>query len=124
MDVAFIKQIARSAPEIIHVIIGDGARFHRKEGQDNEESLPGNVRILTLPPYSPELNPIEKLWDVVKDAVCTVNWKDLAALEERMTELLKEWWERPEGFSSLFTNSYLRSELNVTPKIFKSYLYC
>ena len=114
MDALFIKQIAASAPEKIHVIIGDGAGFHHKEGQDQEAALPKNVRILTLPPYCPELNPIEKFWDIIKDAICTVNWKNLDQLEEKMTQILREWWEKPEGFSSLFTHSYLRTELNAT----------
>lgn len=115
-DANFIKQISQSAPEKMHVIIGDGAGFHHKEGQSSEDSLPSNVRILTLPPYSPELNPIEKLWDIVKDEICTVNWVSLGELEDKMDSILKSLWERAEGFSSLFTNSYLRTELNVTNK--------
>ena len=113
-DAAFIDQIANNDPDKIHVIIGDGAGFHHKQDQDNEESLPENVRILTLPPYSPELNPIEKLWDVVKDTICNVNWESLEELESRLTKTLQSLWRKPEGFSSLFTNSYLRSELNAT----------
>ena len=48
-------------------MIGDGAGFHHREGQDGVESFAANIHVLTLPPYSPELNPIEKLWDIVKD---------------------------------------------------------
>lgn len=123
-DALFIEQISKNAPDKIHVIIGDGAGFHHKEGQDHGGKLPDNVRILTLPPYSPELNPIEKFWDVVKDVICTKNWKDLAELETKMTEVLKTWWERPDGFASLFASSYLRTELNDTTKPFKAGLFC
>lgn len=112
MDAAFIKQISESDPDKDHIIIGDGAGFHHKENQENGNAVPGNVHIITLPPYSPELNPIEKLWDIVKDGICTVNWPSLSALEAHMTEVLEELWKRQDGFSSLFTNSYLRSELN------------
>ena len=31
--------------------------------------LPGRIRIIDLPPHSPELNPCEQLWDIVKDSV-------------------------------------------------------
>lgn len=123
-DALFIEQVSQSAPDKIHVIIGDGAGFHHKEGQDHKGKLPSNVRILTLPPYSPELNPIEKFWDVVKDVICTTNWKDLAELEAKMTEVLKSWWDREDGFASLFASSYLRSELNDTNKPFKADLFC
>ena len=123
-DALFIEQISKSDPGKIHVIIGDGAGFHHKEGQDYEGKLPKNVRILTLPPYSPELNPIEKFWDIVKDVICSVSWKDLTDLESKMTEVLKSWWERPDGFASLFASSYLRTELNALNKTFKTILFC
>lgn len=119
-DAQFIKQVAESAPGKIHVIIGDGAGFHHKEHQEHGSALPENVRILTLPPYSPELNPIEKLWDIVKDGICNVNWSSLSELEDRLTERLRDWWERRDGFASLFTGSYLRSELNATNRTFKA----
>lgn len=115
-DAAFINQVSKSDPDKIHVIIGDGAGFHHKQGQDFEGAIPSNVRILTLPPYSPELNPIEKLWDVVKDSICNINWSSLGELESQLTKTLEDLWERVEGFSSLFTNSYLRSELNAINK--------
>ena len=121
MDGAFLRQIAESDPQKVHVVIGDGAGFHNKQNQDDKGKLPDNLHVLTLPPYSPELNPIEKLWDVVKDAICNVSWDSLEHLEIRLTEILRPMWERFEGFSSLFTNSYLRSELNASWKIGKSY---
>jgi transposase len=123
-DAVFLEQISKSAPEKIHVIIGDGAGFHHKQNQNNETELPANIRIITLPPYSPELNPIEKLWDVVKDGICNVNWKSMEELEERMTEVLASWWTKVEGFGSLLTNSYLRSELNATKNSDKALLLC
>ena len=59
----FYHQLAESDPESTHIIIADGAGFHIKEG---DERMPSNVRVITLPAYSPELNPIEKLWEVVR----------------------------------------------------------
>ena len=69
-DREFLNQISRNDLKCEHVVIGDGAGFHHREGQDGEECLPANIHVLTLPPYSPELNPIEKLWDIVKDKIC------------------------------------------------------
>ena len=42
------------------------AGFHHRDGH---AALPSNVRIVRLPPYSPELNPVEKLWDIVSAAL-------------------------------------------------------
>lgn len=112
-DHAFLSQISESAPDRIHVVIGDGAGFHHKEGQEEEgNALPANVRVLTLPAYSPELNPMEKYWDVIKDSICTKCWDSMEELETKIESVLQEWWQKSDGFGSLFTHSYLRSELN------------
>lgn len=52
-----------------------------------------------LPAYSPELNPMEKLWDIVKDKICSYCWETLEELEREMTKVLKERRERSKGFS-------------------------
>lgn len=64
---AFLEQIAAHDPESLHVVIYDGAGFHHRDGA---AELPANVRMLTLPPSSPELNPVEKLWNIVRDGIC------------------------------------------------------
>ena len=43
-------------------MIWDGAGFHRAK----HLKVPANVTLVTLPPYSPELNPIENLWHFLK----------------------------------------------------------
>ncbi len=60
----FLKQLGDTDPAALHVVIQDQAGFHLPE---NDPRLPHNVRLLPLPPYSPELNPVEKLGDIVKD---------------------------------------------------------
>lgn len=47
------------------VIVMDNASFHRK-GKLQEISKKHNRRLIFLPPYSPELNPIEKFWAWLK----------------------------------------------------------
>ncbi len=47
------------------VIVMDNASFHRKD-QLNEIAEDHNITLLFLPPYSPELNPIEKFWANMK----------------------------------------------------------
>ncbi len=123
-DAEFLKRISESAAKKIHVLIEDGAGFRHKQGQSVEDKLPINVRVTILSPYSPELETVEKLWDAVKGRICNMNWKSLEDLEERLTNLLRSWWERNEGFGSLVTGSYLLTERNVTRKFGKSLLLC
>ncbi len=47
----------------MHVImIWDQAGFHTSKNVQ----LPDNVTLIPLPPYSPQLNPIEKLWQYLR----------------------------------------------------------
>jgi len=59
----FLEQFARTlAPDEHAAMIWDGAGFHTSK----QLQVPANVTILQLPPYSPELNPIENLWHYLK----------------------------------------------------------
>jgi transposase len=44
------------------VIVMDRAGWHRSK----DLNIPPNIEILFLPPYSPELNPVEKFWQYIK----------------------------------------------------------
>jgi len=61
---AFFDQMAQEIADDVHVVmIWDGAGFHR--GKDLK--VPANITLITLPPYSPELNPVENLWHYLRD---------------------------------------------------------
>ena len=60
---AFLEQFSRTLPANEHaVMIWDGAGFHTSK----QLRLPTNITVLQLPPYSPELNPMENLWHYLK----------------------------------------------------------
>lgn len=59
---AFLRAFSKEIPEGKHVVlIMDGAGYHKNL------KCPENISILSLPPYSPELNPIEQVWQFIKD---------------------------------------------------------
>lgn len=52
------------------VIVMDNASFHRKNKlYELCKESNKNLKLIFLPPYSPELNPIEKYWAVLKRKV-------------------------------------------------------
>jgi len=58
-----LRDVGKELPEGKHaVMILDGAGWHRSKDLE----IPSNVSLLRLPPYSPELNPIETLFAVLK----------------------------------------------------------
>ena len=55
----YLKDFAKQLPEDVHALmIMDGAGWHKSK----ELQIPANISILLLPPYSPELNPVELIW--------------------------------------------------------------
>jgi hypothetical protein len=53
----------------------------------------------------------------VKDTICTSAWPTLEALEDKITVTLSNYWDDASRVLSLFTNSYLNSELNDSQKL-------
>ena len=115
-DLEFMGQISRRDPYANHVVIGDGAGFHHKQNQDNTEVLPDHIHILTLPPYSPELNPVEQLWDSFKNGICNKCYDTLEEVERDITTEIKKLWNEPKKVLSLIGNGYLLGRLNATCK--------
>lgn len=59
----FSEQFAAEVDPDVHVVmIWDQAGFHGAK----QLRVPANVTIVPLPPYSPELNPIENLWHYLR----------------------------------------------------------
>ena len=59
----FLESFSKTLTKNIHVVmVIDGAGWHKSE----DLIIPKNISLLTLPPYSPELNPIEQIWAYVK----------------------------------------------------------
>lgn len=105
----FLKQIAESQPEALHIVIADQAGFHL---QTDDERLPANLRLEPLPPYSPELNPVEKLGDLVKDAICNRLYPDLRKLEDAIYGELKPLCENASRVAQLIGESWLLNQVN------------
>ena len=107
----FLRQIADSDPAAEHVVIQDQAGFHP---QETDPRLPARIHLLPLPPYSPELNPTEGLWDQVQDVTCNRRHDTLDALEETLTRALRPFWETPARVRSLI-HHWRRDQANATP---------
>ena len=54
--------LAALAPGVHAVLLWDGAGYHT----GGDLVVPANVSLIRLPPYSPELNPVENLWHYLR----------------------------------------------------------
>jgi transposase len=106
----FLQQIADSAPQAEHVVIWDQAGFHPCP---EDAQLPARIHLLPLPPYSPELNPVEGLWDQTQEVTCNQPFTSLDHLEEVLTQTLRPFWETPARVLSL-VHHWLHAQANAT----------
>ncbi len=54
----FLQELSKSYPNDFILMVADGAAWHKSKGL----KLPKNIEIFPLPPYTPEMNPIEQIW--------------------------------------------------------------
>ena len=55
---AFLNSFSKQYPDFMNIIILDNASFHKSK----KINIPENIFLLFQPPYSPELNPTERIW--------------------------------------------------------------
>ena len=73
---AFLNYFSQQYPDEMHIIQLDNSGAHTA----HQINIPDNIQLLFQPPYSPELNPIERLWKFIKDQLAWQLWTDLEEL--------------------------------------------
>lgn len=94
----FLAEVAsRHADEFIFMVM-DQAGWHIA----GELTVPENMRLMYLPPYSPELNPAEHLWEALRED-CFANhvFRDLDHVERTLTKGLVDLEADPIRTQSL-----------------------
>ena len=85
----FINKFSEAFGETLNLLVLDNGRFHHAKSME----IPENVVLLFLPPYSPELNPIERLWQDLKAKLFTQSYKALEDIQTKVTEILQNYSE-------------------------------
>ena len=92
------------AKGLVAALVCDGAGWHQRGGK---LTLPDNIVLVPLPPYSPELNPMENVWEYLRqnylagaifetlddiiDACCAA-WNALIAETGRIASIATRTW--------------------------------
>jgi transposase len=106
----FAAEVSSRHPDELIVMACDGAGSHTA----TDPALPVNARILTLPPYSPELNPTEQLWDLIRERRFANNAYDTLEEVEHQLELeLRALEEDRSAIQSLTNHPWITASLNL-----------
>lgn len=62
----FLEEVSREFSEFLVIMQVDQAGWHRSKNL----RIPENIRLLPQPPHSPELNPVEHLWEELREKAC------------------------------------------------------
>lgn len=100
-----LAEISRRVSVGAHaVVVCDGAGWHQP---GSRLAVPDNISLLRLPPYAPELNPVENVWEYLRanklsmlvwdsyDAMlqaCSDAWNWLIAEPNRVMSIAKRNW--------------------------------
>ncbi len=106
----FLRELSRAYPESLNVVVLDGAGAHR----GGSLVVPENVVLLPLPAYSPELNPVERLWLALRqriDVFDVLVRSKLEALREHVAGHVRALTD--EQVQSLTGYGYILSALNL-----------
>lgn len=77
----FLDEVSSRHPAERIVMVLDGAGWHKAASL----VVPDNMRLLSLPPYAPELNPVEHVWDELREkAFGNLVFDSLDALEDHL----------------------------------------
>jgi len=80
----YLEELSRNFSREKLILIMDCAGWHKSK----DLKVPDNIEIEYLPPYSPELNPVERLWKWLKNN--TIHNRIFEKLEDIMASLTDE----------------------------------
>ena len=83
----FLNEFAHHYQDTLNIVIMDNGSCHKAKSL----VLPQNIVCLFLPPYSPELNPIERLWQDMKDQLAWVLAAQLEELEHHVATIIRRY---------------------------------
>lgn len=59
----FLRDLSKEYADDVIVLVCDGASWHKS----NSLQIPDNIELFFIPPYTPEMNPIEQIWEEIRE---------------------------------------------------------
>ncbi len=81
----YLLEFSKYKSDELKIIIIDNAGFHSLK----QYEIPENIKLIRIPPYSPELNPAEKVWHYIKQYFKNKVYDNLNQLKQWLHNFLK-----------------------------------
>ncbi len=102
----FLDDFARNHPDTLNVLLLDNAKSHQRK----DLRIPENVVLFFQPPYAPEVNPCERVWQAFKTEIAWHCFADLEQLRQYLVAVLARYNE--PMLHSLTSYPYLMDVIN------------
>ncbi|MCP4932655.1 MAG: IS630 family transposase [bacterium] len=104
----FLRHVRKEFPDDFILMVMDGAPCHKDGAMD----MPENMIIQRLPPYSPELNPSENMWDDMREKFFgNTVFDSMKAVENRLCEAMNHYADTPETVLSITSFPWTNSSI-------------
>jgi transposase len=100
-----LAEIGRNvAPGAHALLVLDGAGWHRS---GKKLTVPDNITLLPLPPYSPELNPVENVWEFLRgNYLCHLVWDSYEQIVGACCDAWNKFVREPGRIASIATRPW------------------
>ena len=102
----FLAAFSRTLPKDVHaVLVLDRAGWHGAKAL----KVPTNITLIPLPPYSPELNPVERVWLYLRERFLSLRtFKDYPAIVNACCDAWNRLIAEPERIHSLCHQPWIK----------------
>lgn len=105
----FLSELSKLYAEEHIILVLDGASSHRSK----DLQVPNNISLIPLPPYSPELNPVENFWKMLKkQGFYNRSFASLDEVENQLEAQLKHFYNNPSLVQSIVGYGWILNALN------------
>ena len=81
----YLKQLSEHKPNELKIVVIVNAGFHSTK----DMKIPNNIKLLRIPPYTPELNPCEQVWAYIKKRYKNRVYENLQDLKDWLKEFVE-----------------------------------
>ena len=100
----FMDEFSKQNETVFNILVLDNGAFHKAKSL----KIPDNIGLIFLPPYSPELNPAENMWGILKRKFTNKLHKTLdevsGFITHELSKLTEQSIKKTCGFDYVFSN--------------------
>lgn len=103
---SYLDHFSKYKPKEFKIVVIDNAGFHSTKNI----AVPDNIYLLRIPPYNPELNPCEQVWQYIKNRFKNQRFESMKELKKWLHETVKNMSKKT--IKSITSNYHYNNAIN------------